>query len=209
MLQVKISCTRTLVAIHINEKINSRAQFYSDCFVIIQYIRYFICYESLLEVSLAGNNYLFAMGSLEHAKTELLNFSTWKWKESLPCFNFSEVYSFAAFFYRRDFYVVGGRTKNKILSVVSTFNPINEKWTRIGNLKSPRYNHAIDVISDKLYIIGGSETFEYCDLLNDFGCSLVTDARFKQKDYPILYGFYPSKCELGILTVAVKPLNTC
>ena len=204
MLQVKISCTRTLVAIHINEKINSRAQFYSDCFVIIQYIRYLICYESSLEVSLAGNNYLFAMGSLEHAKTELLNFSTWKWKESLPCFNFSEVYSFAAFFYRRDFYVVGGRTKNKILSVVSTFNPINEKWTRIGNLKSPRYNHAIDVINDKLYIIGWSETFEYCDLLNDFGCSLVTDARFKQKDYPTVYGFYPSKCELGIFNRSCK-----
>ena len=204
MLQVKISCTRTLVAIHNNEKINSRAQFYSDCFVIIQFTRYFICYESSLEVSLAGNNYLFAMGSLEHAKTELLNFSTWKWKESLPCFNFSEIYSFAAFFYRRDFYVVGGRTKNKILSVVSTFNPINEKWTRIGNLKSPRYNHAIDVISDKLYIIGGSETFEYCDLLNDFGCSLVTDARFKQKDYPTVYGFYPSKCELGIFNRSCK-----
>ena len=70
-------------------------------------------------------------------------------------------------------------------------------WTQIGNLKSSRYDHEIEVINDKLYIIGGSETFEYCDLLNSFGCSLSTNARFKQNDYSTLYGFYPSKCELG------------
>ena len=143
------------------------------------------------------------MGSLEHTKTELLKFSNWKWKESSPYLNFSEVYSFAAFFYQNDFYVVGGRTKNTILSVVTTFNPITEKWTEIGNLKFPRYDHTVDVIGDKLYIIGGLETFEYCDLLNDFGCSLVTDARFEQKDYPALYGFYPSKCELGIFNSSI------
>ena len=75
---------------------------------------------------------------------------------------------------------------------------MTEKWTEIGNLKFPRFDHTIDVIGDKLYIVGGSEkTFEYCDLLNGFGCSLVTDAKFEQKDYPTLYGFYPSKCELG------------
>ena len=137
------------------------------------------------------------MGSLEHAKTELLNFSTRKWKESLPYLNYSEVYSFAAFFYQPDFYVVGGRTKNEILSTVTTFNPITEKWTEIGNLKFPRYDHTIHVIGDKLYIIGGSETFEYCDLLNEFECSALTNAKFDQKDYLTLYGFYPSRCELG------------
>ena len=49
------------------------------------------------------------MGSLEHAKTELLNFSTWKWKTSSPYLNYTEIYSFAAVFYQYDFYVVGGR----------------------------------------------------------------------------------------------------
>ena len=137
------------------------------------------------------------MGSLEHAKTELLNFSTWQWKKSLPYFSYTEMYSFAAFFYQQDFYVVGGKTKNEILSVVSTFNPITEKWTEVGNLKFPRFGHTIDVIGDKLYVIGGSETFEYCDLKNGFGCSVLTDARFEQKDYPTLYGLYPSKCEPG------------
>ena len=137
------------------------------------------------------------MGSLEHAKTEFLDFSTLEWKESSSYLNYSEVYSFATFFYQHDFYVVGGRTKNEVLSTVTIFNPITEKWTEIGNLKFPRYNHTIDVIGDKLYIIGGSETLEYCDLLNGFGCSKLNDARFEQKDYPILFGFYPSKCELG------------
>ena len=137
------------------------------------------------------------MGSLEHAKTELLNFSTLKWKESLPYLNYSEFYSFAAFFYQQDFYVVGGRTKKKILSTVTKFNPMTEKWIEVGNLKLPRYGHTIDVTNDKLYIIGGLETIEYCDLLNGFGCSVLTDAKFEQKDYPTLYGFYPSKCELG------------
>ena len=139
------------------------------------------------------------MGSLEHAQTELLNFSTWKWRKSLPYFNFAEIYSFAAFFYQYEFYVVGGKTKSLVLSSVASFNPITERWTRIGNLKSPRYGHTIDVTNDKLYIIGGSETFEYCDLLNGFGCSVLTNARFEQKNFPMLYGFYPSKCELGIL----------
>ena len=137
------------------------------------------------------------MGSLEHAKTELLDFSTLEWKESSSYLNYSEVYSFATFFYQHDFYVVGGRTKNEVLSAVTIFNPITEKWTEIGKLKFPRYDHTIEVIGDKLYIIGGSETFEYCDLLSDFGCSVLTNAKFEQKDYPKLYGFYPSKCELG------------
>ena len=143
------------------------------------------------------------MGSLEHAKTELLDFLTWKWKESLPYLNYSEVYSFAVFFYQHDFYVVGGRTKNEILSLVTKFNPMRETWTEIGNLKFPRCGHTINVIGDKLYIIGGSENFEYCNLLNDFGCSVLTDARFNQKGYPTLYGFYPSKCELGIFNSRV------
>ena len=137
------------------------------------------------------------MGSLEHAKTELLNFSTWQWKKSLPYLNYTEIHSFAAFFYRYKFYVVGGKTKNEILSTVSTFNPITENWTQVGNLKFPRFDHRIEVMGDKLFIIGGSETFETCDLINDFGCSVLTNARFEQKNYPALYGFYPSKCELG------------
>ena len=148
------------------------------------------------------------MGSLEHAKTELLNFSTWKWKNSIPFFNYTEIYSFAAFFYKNDFYVVGGRTHYEILSSVTTFNPMTEKWTRIGNLKFARYDHTIDVVNDRLYIIGGSENFEYCNLLNDFGCSVLTDARFNQKGYPTLYGFYPSKCELGIFKRSCKPRLT-
>ena len=154
--------------------------------------------NSSTEIDLeAEDNYLFAMGSQVHAKTELLDFSTWRWKDSLPYFNYTEIYSFAAFFFRHDFYVVGGRTNNEILSVVTTFNPITEKWIQIGNLKSSRYGHTVNVFNDKLYIIGGSATFEYCDFLNDFGCSVLTNTRFGQNDYPTLYGFYPSKCELG------------
>ena len=137
------------------------------------------------------------MGSLQHAETELLNFSTWNWKSSLPYLNYTEIYSFAAFFYQHVFYVVGGSTKKEILSLVTTFNHMTEKWTIIGNLKSPRYDHSVDVINHKLYIIGGSKTFEYCDLSNGFGCSVLTDARFDLNDSPVLYGFYPSQCELG------------
>ena len=136
------------------------------------------------------------MGSLAHVKTELLNFSTWEWEESPPYFNYTEIYSFAAFFYQHDFYVVGGRTKTKVLSTVTKLNPMTKTWTEVGYLKSPRFGHMISVIRDKLYVIGGSGTFEYCDL-NNFGCSVLTDAKFEQKDYPTLYGFYPSKCELG------------
>ena len=193
------------MAIHIDEKINIRAQLNSDCFVFIQKIRYFYAANLALTSDLVSNsNYLFTMGSLEHAKTEILNFSTWRWKKSLPYLNFTEIYSFAVFFYQDAFYVVGGKTNNEILSEVSTFNPMTKKWTGIGNLKFSRFDHSIAVINDKLYVIGGSETFEYCDLLNNFGCSLVTDARFEQKDYPTLYGFYPSKCELGILYPCIK-----
>ena len=152
---------------------------------------------ALTSCSVHGNNYLFAMGNLKHAKTELLDFSTWEWESSVPYLKYSEIYSFAAFFYQYEFYVVGGRTKNEILSTVTTFNPLTEKWTEIGNLKSPRYDHKIEVVNDKLYIIGGSETLEFCSLLNGFGCSVVTDARFERKDFPLLYAFDPSRCELG------------
>ena len=56
-----------------------------------------------LNINLVGNNYLFAMGSLEHAKTELLDFSNWNWKHSVPFMNYPEIYSFAAFFYQNEF----------------------------------------------------------------------------------------------------------
>ena len=205
MLQVKISNTRPLVAILINAKINFRAQFYSDCFVIIQNNRYFnAAFFAQTSYLVNDNEYLFTMGSLTHAKTELLSFSTSKWKNSVSYLNYTEIYSFAAFFFRHEFYVVGGRTKNEILSIVTKFNPMIEKWAQIGNLKFSRYDHTIDVINDKLYVIGGSETFEHCDLLNDFGCSLVTDATFEQKDYPTLYGLYQSKCEPGFFNMSFK-----
>ena len=151
----------------------------------------------------AENNYLFAMGSLKHAKTELLDFSDWKWKKSLPYLNYTEIYSFAVSFYRYEFYVVGGKTKNKVLSEVATFNPITEKWSRVGNLKFPRFDHTIDIIGDKLYIIGGSENFEHCDLLNGFGCSVLNDMTMEQEDVSVLYGFYPSKCELGTSNITI------
>ena len=149
------------------------------------------------------------MGSLDHARTELLNFSTWDWRKSLPYLNFTEIYSFAAFFYEKEFYVVGGKTKNQVLSVVSTFNPTTEKWNQVGNLKFPRFGHTVDIIGDKLYIIGGSETFEYCDLLNGFGCSILTDTKFEQKDNPTLYGLYPSKCKPGTLIAIAQKCKTC
>ena len=137
------------------------------------------------------------MGSLKHAKTELLNFSTWKWEQSSPYFNYTEFYSFEAVFYRNQFYVVGGRTKNEVSSIVASFNPMTDEWTQIGNLNFPRFGHTIHVIGDKIYIIGGSEPFEYCNLSKDYGCSGLTDATFEMKDNPILYGFYPSKCKTG------------
>ena len=147
------------------------------------------------------------MGSLDHAKTELLNFYTWEWKNSSQNLNYTEIYSFAVFFYRNEFYIMGGKTKNKVLSEVTSFNPKMEKWTKIGNLKFPRFDHSIDVIRDKVYVIGGSETIEYCDLLNGFGCSLLTNATFEQKDNPTLYGFYPSKCDLGIINSSFFKFN--
>ena len=150
------------------------------------------------------------MGSIDHAKTELLDFSTWQWKDSLPNLNYAEIYSFAVTFYRNEFYVVGGRTKNAILSVVSTFNPRKQEWSQIGNLIFPRFDHKIEVIGEKLYIIGGSKTFEYCDLLNGFECSVLTDATIEPNDNVRLYGFYPSKCKPGTfkLKLSILPVHT-
>ena len=77
------------------------------------------------------------------------------------------------------------------------FNPKTEDWTRVGKLKFPRFDHKVDVIDDKLFIIGGSELPEYCNF-NDFSCSIFTNVTFKYEDNPTLYAFYPSNCKLGI-----------
>ena len=146
------------------------------------------------------NNYLFTMGSLEHAKTELLNLSTWKWKTSSPYFNYQQINSFEALFYKDKFYVIGGKTKTEILSLVARFDPNVEEWSRIGNLKFARFNLKADIIDYKLFTIGGLETPEYCDL-TDFACSMFTDTVFKPENNPTLYAFYPSKCKLGILKI--------
>ena len=137
------------------------------------------------------------MGSLDHAKTELLDFSTWKWKESSPYLEFEEIYLFATLFYHDKFYVVGGRTKTKFLSIVATFSSITEKWIQIGHLRSPRFGHRIDVADEKLVIIGGSENFEHCDLTYKLNCSIFASIKFKHEDNPILYRSYPSKCKTG------------
>ena len=78
------------------------------------------------------------------------------------------------------------------------FSPCDGATLKIGNLKVQRFGHKIEVVENKLFIIVGAETFKYCDLVDDFACSVMTDAKFEQEDNPILYGFYPSKCELGI-----------
>ena len=137
------------------------------------------------------------MGSLDHAKTELLNLSTWKWKKSSPYPSHQQVHSFAAVYYQDKFHVVGGKTKNEVLSAVATFNPKTEEWNQIGKLKFPRFDHKLDLIDNKLFIVDGSPIPEYCDL-SDFSCSMFTDATFKLEDRPTLYAFYPRKCKLGI-----------
>ena len=137
------------------------------------------------------------MGSLDHARTELFNLTALTWNTSTSYLSYTEIYSFATFFHHHEFYVVGGKTKNEILSLAARFNPITEKWTQIGNMKFPRYDHMVQVITNKVFISGGSRTLEYCDLTNDFACSVFTDANFTQEDIPILYGFLPSKCDLG------------
>ena len=151
----------------------------------------------LIKYSVDEDTYLFSTGSIDHAETELLNFSTWKWKTSLPYLNNKEVYLFATLFYRDAFYVVGGRTKAKILSEVAIFNPVKEKWSLIGNLRSQRFGHKIDVIDDKLIIIGGSKDFEHCDLTTKFNCSMFVNAKFDIDDIPIMYGSFPSQCRTG------------
>ena len=154
-----------------------------------------------------AENYLFAIGSVSHAKLELFSLSTRKWKTSqnwsLNYPDFTEYYSFATFYYRYEFYVVGGRTKNKVLSVAAKFNPITEKWIEIGTLKSSRFNHRVSIVGDKLFIIGGNyselktNSLEYCDFINGFDCTFV-NVTFEQRDHPILYGSYPSKYAKGI-----------
>ena len=139
------------------------------------------------------------MGSLEHAKTELFNLSTRKWKKSSSYFNYEQIYSFAVCFYSDRFYIIGGKTKNDVLSFIAIFNPKTEEWKRVGKLKFPRVDHKVHVIDDKLFIIGGSEFPEYCNLV-DFSCSMYTDATFNRENNPILYAFYPSNCKLGIFS---------
>ena len=141
------------------------------------------------------------MGSLEHAETELLNLLTFEWKRSTPYLNYKEIFLFAAIFHGEKFYVVGGKTKDQVLSDVATFDPKKEKWSRVGRLKFPRFDHKVDVIDDKIFMIGGSAFPEYCDLTN-FACSMFTDAIFKNESSPTLYAFYPSNCKLGILIFA-------
>ena len=137
------------------------------------------------------------MGSLGHAKTELLSLSTWKWKKSSNFFNYAEMYSFAAFSYQNEFFVIGGRTKNEVLSVAAKFNPITEQWSIVGNLKFPRFDHKINVIGDKLLVIGGSQTFEHCSFINNFNCSTFSNLTFKREDNLVLYSSHPSKCKTG------------
>ena len=136
------------------------------------------------------------MGDLEHADTELYGLSTLKWKKSSPYFNYRQIYSFSTFFYQDKFYVTGGKTKSEILSEVATFDVKTEKWSQLGRLKFPRFDHKIDVIGNKLFVIGGSKTPEYCDL-TDFACSKFTDESFQHDNSLALYAFYPSQCELG------------
>ena len=90
------------------------------------------------------------MGSLEHAKIEMLNLSTGKWKNYSSYLSFKQIYSFAAFFNQDNFFVIGGKTKNKVLSLVAKFNPKTAELNRVGKLKFPRFNHRVEVIDDKL-----------------------------------------------------------
>ena len=139
------------------------------------------------------------MGSPEHAKTELFSLSTLGWEISSPFFNYTEVFSFAAFSYQNEFYVLGGRTKNIILSLVAKLYFNTGKWTQIGSLNFARFGHKISVINDKLIIIGGSKIFEHCKFYENFSCSTFGNITFTKEETLISYASYPSECKTGKL----------
>ena len=45
-------------------------------------------------------------------------------------------------------YVTGGQSDGRYLSTILSWNPSEELWTEVGNLKVARYDHAVIAVPD-------------------------------------------------------------
>ena len=166
----------------------------------------------------------FALGSVGHSTTELLDLSYWTWNTSTPYFNYKEIHSFATFVYEPGklqphltrFYVIAGKTDKGLISDIAYFNPKIQFWNHVGQLQISRHGHQVTMVESRLYVFGGSKTAEKCQLSEKssqkitFECTkLVVGGRssnFRDDEYPQVYGHRRSQCNIGASSILI--LNT-
>ena len=78
-------------------------------------------------------------GGLTNPNTELLDLSTWSWKQSTPYPTIDSIYSTATLYHEGLFYVFGGKTQDNEIRNIMTFDVLTETWSVAGNMASIRY----------------------------------------------------------------------
>ena len=176
-----------------------------------------------IAVSMSQDEML-AVGSVGHSITEFIDLSYWTWNTSTNYLSYKEIYSFATFVYEPDklkpylsrFYVTAGKTENGPISDIAYFDPNTKMWTRVGKLQFSRHDHQVTMVESRLYVFGGSQAAEKCQLSEksgqkiSFECTkLVVGGRssnFKDDEYPQVYGHHRSHCDIGKSSILI--LNT-
>ena len=136
------------------------------------------------------------MGDTNHAKTELLDLTTWKWKVAGRLPSVKSVYHAGTLFYDGAFYLFGGKTKTTSKPVGFSTNKIMKfdtktmVWSHFGKLKNPRDGHSVVLSTEKAYIVGGGKKIESCSLKTTI-CEEVkfVGTKIQSSARPILHAF--------------------
>ena len=108
-----------------------------------------------------------------YVQTELFDFSSNQWKPSVA-YPFGDVLFRAPTLHFNGYFYIFGATSSNGNSIISEFDPLQEKWATVGNLfQSRRMSRAILSI-DKFMIIGDGTMVEVCSFSDDSNGLIVS-----------------------------------
>ena len=58
------------------------------------------------------------------------------------------------------------------LSTIARFDPIKNSWTKMGDLKTPRYGHSVVQVDNKFIVYGGQQGYHAGNFISTESCEL-------------------------------------
>ena len=123
------------------------------------------CVKHVLDTIFAVGSY--SGSSSDKISTELLDTETLKWSVKSPYPYASQIRGVRSLYYQGRFFTFGGYTNNGCSNRIDAFDPSQNGWFSVGQMKSKRHHTSVIESNDEFlivgaYWIGGDKNSEKC-----------------------------------------------